>query len=58
MNKSVIIIIVAIWVLCAGYLGLGRVYHFPHLHAAMWGSWVASGLLLICIVMYVRKHKG
>ncbi len=57
MTKSTIIIIIALWLLCTLYYSLARVYHFPHAHAAQIGTWVASGLLLVCIIIYIRKHK-
>jgi hypothetical protein len=58
MNKSVIIIVSAVWILCAMYVTLGRVYSFPYLQYAMIGSWIASLLLLVCIVIFIKKHKS
>ena len=58
MNKSTIIIVIAIWILCAMYVTLGRIYSFPYLQYALIGSWVASGLLLVCIVIFIKKHKS
>ena len=57
MTKSTIIIIVAIWLLCTIYFSVATVFHYPYAHAAKVGTWVASGLLLICIVLYINKHK-
>jgi len=57
MNKSVIIIICMVWLLCTLYFILARSYDFPYKSYAMVGSWIASALLLICIIIYVRKHK-
>ena len=57
MSKSTIIIVIAVWLLCAIYLTLARSYNFPYTNFAMIGSWVASLLLLVCIVIYIRKHK-
>lgn len=57
MNKSVIIIISALWAVCTLYYTLTRAYGFPHTDAARIGSWVASALLLICLVIYARKHS-
>ena len=57
MNKSVIIIISALWVLSTLYYTLARAYGYPYVGAAMVGAWVASFLLLLCIILYVRKHR-
>jgi len=40
------------------YFGLANVYELPYRGAAMTGSWIASGLLLICILLYIRKHRA
>jgi len=58
MSKSVIIIVIAVWLLCAMYVTLGRIYSFPYLQSAMVGSWIASLLLLVCIIIFIKKHKG
>ena len=58
MNKSIIIIVIAVWLLCAIYLTIARSYNFPYANAAMIGSWVASALLLVCILIYIRKHRS
>ena len=57
MNKSVIITISALWVICTLYYTLTRAYGYPYTEAAMIGSWIASALLLICLVIYARKHS-
>ena len=58
MNKSVIIIVIAIWMLCTLYLTFGRIYNFPYWRYAMGGTWVASLLLLVCIVIFIKKYKS
>ena len=58
MSKSTIILVIAIWLLCAIYLTLARNYNLPYANFAMIGSWIASLLLLVCIVIYIRKHKS
>lgn len=58
MNKSIIIIVVAVWLLCAIYMTLARSYGFPYASYAMVGSWIASALLLVCILIYIRKHRS
>ena len=57
MNKSVIIILTVLWLLCTLYFTLARTYGYPYMQAAVVGSWVSSGLLLVCILIYMRKHK-
>jgi hypothetical protein len=58
MNKSVIITISIVWICCTMYFTLAGVYNFPYPVYAMAGSWIASALLLICIIMFIRKHKA
>ena len=58
MNKITIIIVIALWLLCAVYLTLARSYDLPYAKAAMVGSWIASALLLVCIIIFIRKHKS
>jgi hypothetical protein len=57
MNKSVIIIISAVWLFSTAYFTLARTYSLPYVGAAMVGSWVASALLLILVVIYIRRHS-
>ena len=57
MNKSVIILISIIWLLCSVYYTLARINGLPYEQFAMAGTWVASLLLLVCIVVYIKKHK-
>ena len=57
MNKSVIILLSVVWAMCALYLTLARIYDYPYVNAAKAGSWIASALLLVCIIIYIRKHK-
>ncbi len=55
MNKSIVIIITAVWLLCSLFMGMtdaGSPYHVY----AMAGSWSASFLLLVCIIIYIKKH--
>ena len=58
MNKSIIIIISAVWLICTMYFTLAQFYpdFYPHGDYAKVGSWLASFLLLICIIIYVKKH--
>jgi len=56
MNKSVIITISIVWICCTMYFTIANVYNLPNPSYAMAGSWVASALLLICIVIFIRKH--
>lgn len=58
MTKSTIIIISIVWLLCTSYYTLSRAYDYPYATAAMVGAWIASALLLICIVIYARKHAS
>lgn len=58
MNKSVIILISAVWLICITYMTLGKIYEYPYRPYAMIGSWCASVLLLLCIIIYVRKHRA
>jgi hypothetical protein len=58
MNKITIIIVVALWIFCVVYLKLAWSYDFPYANYAMAGSWIASVLLLICIIIYIKKHKS
>jgi len=57
MNKSIIIIVSVVWVLCSIYIVLAKSYSMPHGEYAMVGSWVAALLLLLCIIVYIKKHK-
>ncbi|MCD6011740.1 MAG: hypothetical protein K0Q79_1602 [Flavipsychrobacter sp.] len=57
MNKSVIILISIIWLLCSIYYTLAKINDLPYAQYAMAGTWVASFLLLGCIIIYIRKHK-
>lgn len=57
MYKSAVIISGLLWVLCTMYLGLARLYDFPYKTYAMAGCWIASALLLVCIIIFIKKHK-
>jgi hypothetical protein len=57
MNKSVIVTIIIAWLLLAFYVTLTRLYHYPYGEFAMVGSWIMSVLLLVCVILYIRKHK-
>ena len=57
MSKSVIIIVIAVWLINAVYLTVARNYNLPYAHASMVLSWVASALLLVCILAYINKQK-
>lgn len=59
MNKSVVILISVIWLLCTLYYTMARMnegYHYEQY--AMIGAWTASALLLISIIIYIRKHRN
>ena len=57
MYKSIVILLGVIWLICAGYLSLTRIYpNYPYGGYAMAGSWIASFLLLISIVVFIKKH--
>lgn len=59
MNKSIIIIISLCWLLCSIYYTMSKVSGgYAHEGYAMVGTWLASALLLVCIIIYVKKHKG
>lgn len=58
MNKSVVIILSVIWLMCAMYLTLAQMYNYPYKGLAMAGSWTASLLLLVSVILYIRKHKN
>lgn len=55
MNKSVIIIISIVWVMCNMFLFMYG--GSPYRSYAMVGAWAASFLLLACIIIYIKKHK-
>jgi hypothetical protein len=57
MNKSIIIILGIVWLLCTIYHTLAKTYDYPFANAAMTGSWIASALLLVCIIIFVKKHR-
>jgi len=57
MNKSAIIIISIGWLLCTMYLTLAKLYDYPYGAYAMIGSWIMSILLLICVIIFIKKHK-
>ncbi len=57
MNKSMIILLIAVWGVCTLYFTLARMYDYPYGAYAMAGSWIASVLLLICIIIFIREHK-
>lgn len=57
MNKSIIIIIGIVWLFCAAYLSLAKLYDYPYAGYAMAGSWIASLLLLASIVIFIRKNR-
>lgn len=61
MTKSAIIILGAIWLICTLYLGfatMGSVpADYPYTGYARAGSWGASVLLLMCIVVFIKQHK-
>lgn len=57
MNKSVIILISVLWLLCSIYFTLAKVNDLPYMQYAMAGTWIASFLLLVCIIVYIKKHR-
>jgi len=57
MSKSMIIIIVVLWVLCTLYYTLARAYGYPYAQPAMAGSWIMSGVLLVCVILFIRRHS-
>jgi len=57
MNKSVIIVISIVWLMCTTYFTLGRYFDYPYKDYAMAGSWLASLLLLISIIIFIKKHR-
>ncbi len=59
MNKSVIILISVIWLLCTLYYTMAKVNEgYQYELYAMIGAWTASALLLISIIIYIRKHRN
>ncbi len=44
--------------MCAMYLILAQMYNYPYKGLAMAGSWTASLLLLVSVILYIRKHKN
>jgi hypothetical protein len=58
MYKSIIIILGIVWLICTAWLSLTRMYGYPYQVAATIGSWTASFLLLVSIIIYIKKHRG
>ncbi len=58
MNKSVIVTISVVWLLCTMYLTVARIYHYPYGMVAMVGSWIMSVLLLVAVITFIKKHRG
>jgi hypothetical protein len=56
MTKSMIILLGVIWLICTLYLGFARMYDYPY-KAAMAVSWASSAALLVCIILFIRKHR-
>jgi hypothetical protein len=57
MTKSSIILLTVLWLICTAYLGVARLNGYPYQTAAIIGSWGASALLLIAIIVFIRKHR-
>jgi len=58
MTKSAIILLSLLWLLCTMYLTVARMYDYPYQTAAMIGSWSASILLLVSIIVFIKKHRN
>jgi uncharacterized sodium:solute symporter family permease YidK len=56
MNKSIVILISILWVICTIYIALAQFYGYPYRIFVVVGEWVCSVLLLVCVIMYIRKH--
>jgi hypothetical protein len=57
MNKSTVIIITLLWVLCFMWIALAKSNELPYVQAAVAGCWITSALLLACVIMFIRRNK-
>lgn len=57
MNKSIVIILVALWVVCTLYFAMSGSYDLPYRTTALVGSCIMSVLVLICLILFVRQIR-
>jgi hypothetical protein len=57
MNRSVVILITALWLFCISYGLLGTMNGYPYASAAIVMSWVFTVLMIILVIRYIIKHS-
>lgn len=58
MNKSVIVVIAAVWIISLTYTTLAKAYHYPYREYSVIAAWASAALMFVCIIMYVAKHRS